>query len=439
MYSKLRAVVFASVAGMAIVATGSAFAEAPLGAPIPEQNPENPRGAASAAAAAQQETVTSRPRPEYDPLGIRYEGFYFYPKWTQTEQFDDNIFATPSGGKSDLISIFSPSFQVRSDFNQHAVSFGARADLGRYMISPSEDYDDWSLFGDSRIDVTRDAGLVGSITFAHRHEDRGSPDDVNGKNPTTFYALAPTIGGYWQLNRFSIRTQLGVTRYDYNNVESSTGQTLIQDDRDRAEYDVATRFGYEIQPGYEAFVSGSYNNRVYNQKVDLDGFRRSNHGWEVDAGTALNLTDIIFGNVFAGYYQQYYQDSRFATTTGVSFGADMTWNVTKLTTIKALIERRTEETTQAAASGYNSMNFGASVDHELLRNVILSAAGSYQQNDYKGITRTDKLYRADVGGKYLINRYAALGLAYNFLDRSSDAPGEGFTINQVLLTLDLQM
>ena len=314
------------------------LAEATVGAPIPDENQQgNPRAAATAAAAAQQETVTSRPRPEYDPLGIRAEGFYFYPKWTQTEMFDDNIFATPGAGHADLISIFSPAFQIRSDFNEHAVSFGGRADLGRYMISPDENYDDWAFFGDGRIDITRDAGLVGAATFSRRHEDRGSPENVDGKHPTEFYAFAPSVGGYWQLNRFSIRTELGATRYDYENVTTSTGQTIIQDDRDRTEYTAGARFGYEIIPNYEAFFRGAYNNRVYNDKTDADGFRRSSHGWEVDVGTAINLTDIIFGNVFGGYYQQYLPGFALrARASGPSFGGDLTWNVTKLTTLKAL-------------------------------------------------------------------------------------------------------
>jgi len=421
---------------MVIASTGPSLAESTVGAPFPD---EDVRARAAEEAARQRETVTTRPRPEYDPLGIRYEGFYFYPKWTQTEVFDDNIFAVPSGTTSDLISVFSPAFQVRSDFNQHAISLGGRADLGRYMINPGENYDDWAIFGDGRLDILRNAGVVGAITFARRHEDRGSPDDVNGKNPTEFYALAPSLGAYWQLNRFSIRAETGLTRYDYEDVTSSQGFTIDQDDRDRTEYEGGARFGYEIVPNYEAFIRGTFNNRVYNNKVDNDGFRRSNHGFAIDVGTALDLTGVIFGNVFVGYHKQYYQDSRFEPTSGVDFGADVTWNVTRLTTVKALVERRTEETTLNGASGYNSMNFGASVDHELLRNVILSAAGSYQINNYDGIDRDDDLIRADVGGKYLINRYAAIGLAYNFLNRNSTAPGEDFTINQVLLTLDLQM
>ena len=437
MNSKLIAAVFASTAGMVIAGMGPAFAESTVGAPFPD---EDVRARAAAEAAQQRETVTSRPRPEYDPLGIRYEGFYFYPKWTQTEVFDDNIFAVPNGTTADLISVFSPAFQVRSDFNQHAVSLGGRADLGRYMINPDENYDDWAFFGDGRIDITRASGLTGAITFARRHEDRGSPDDVNGKNPTEFYALAPSIGAYWQLNRISIRTEAGLTRYDYEDVTTATGQVINQDDRDRTEYTGGARFGYEIVPNYEAFIRGVYNKREYNDKTDGDGFRRSSHGWAVDVGTAIDLTGVIFGNVFAGYHEQYYDDSRFQSQGGVDFGADVTWNVTRLTTVKALVERRTEETTLQGASGYNSMNFGASVDHELLRNVILSASGSYQMNNYDGnIERDDKLIRAAAGGKYLINRYAAIGLAYNFLNRQSDAPGEDFMINQVLLTLDLQM
>jgi hypothetical protein len=437
MNSKLIAAAIVSTTSVMIVGMGAAFAESTVGAPFPD---EDVRARAAAEAAAQRETVTSRPRPEYDPLGIRYEGFYFYPKWTQTEVFDDNIFAVPSGTTADLISIFSPAFQVRSDFNQHAVSVGGRADLGRYMINPSENYDDWAFFADGRIDVTRDAGLVGAATFARRHEERGSPDDVDGKHPTEFYAFAPSIGGYYQLNRISIRTEASLTRYDYEDVSTSDGDIIDQDDRDRTEYNGGARFGYEIVPNYEAFLRGTFNNRVYNDKTDTSGFRRSNHGFAIDVGAAIDLTGVIFGNVFAGYHKQYYQDSRFQPVNGVDFGADVTWNVTRLTTVKALIERRTEETTLNNASGYNSMNFGASVDHELLRNVILSASGSYQMNNYDGeVSRDDKLIRAGAGGKYLINRYAAIGLAYNFLNRNSNEQGEDFTINQVLLTLDLQM
>ena len=433
---RLIAVAFASTASMVIMGSGAARAESTLGAPFPD---ENVRERSEQQTQQQRETVTTRPRPEYDALGIRYEGFYFYPKWTQSEVFDDNIFAVPGAGKSDLISVFSPAFQVRSDFNQHAVSLGGRADLGRYMISPDENYDDWAFFSDGRIDITRSAGLVGASTFARRHEDRGSPDAVDGKHPTEFYAFSPSIGAYWQLNRISLRTEAGLTRYDYEDVTTATGQVIDQDDRDRVEYLGGARIGYEIVPSYEAFFRGTYNQRVYQQTVDNDGFQRDSHGFELDVGTALDLTGVLFGNIFGGWREQYYKETQFSTVRGPSFGADLTWNVTRLTTAKALVTRRTEETTTVGSSGYNSMNFGASVDHELLRNVILSASGSYQINDYDGSDRDDKLIRAAAGGKYLINRYASVGLAYNFVNRKSNAEGADFTINQVLLTLDLQM
>src|SRR5699024_6218829 len=112
------AAVLASMATALTITSLPALAQQAPGAPFPDD--ADVRQRARDEAIRQRETVTTRPRPEYDALGVRYEGFYFYPKWTQTEEFDDNIFAEPTAGEADLISIFSPAFQVRSDWNNHA-------------------------------------------------------------------------------------------------------------------------------------------------------------------------------------------------------------------------------------------------------------------------------------------------------------------------------
>src|SRR4051812_21342077 len=43
------------------------------------------------------QTVTDRPRPELDPLGVHLGTFFLYPRLELDELFNDNIFATRSG------------------------------------------------------------------------------------------------------------------------------------------------------------------------------------------------------------------------------------------------------------------------------------------------------------------------------------------------------
>jgi hypothetical protein len=70
--------------------------------------------------------------------------------------------------------------------------------------------------------------------------------------------------------------------------------------------------------------------------------------------------------------------------------------------------------------------------------VLLGANLSASQDDFQGINRTDKIYRAGVSAKYLINRYANIGGEYRLRMRNSDASGADFTENQFLLRLRVQ-
>ena len=124
------------------------------------------------------ETVTERGLPAYQPLGIRAGGFLVFPKIEVSEVFDDNIFVDPSGEVHDFLTYINPSITVRSNFPRHELNFWAIANIGRYASEDGEDFEDYEVGFDGRIDAIRDANLFGGVVYAIRHEGRGSPDDV---------------------------------------------------------------------------------------------------------------------------------------------------------------------------------------------------------------------------------------------------------------------
>src|SRR5258708_24184918 len=71
------------------------------------------------------DTVTTRPRPDYDPLGIRLGSFLLFPQFGLQESFDSNIFATQNAAKGDFITSLDPSLDLRSNWNNHALNFHA--------------------------------------------------------------------------------------------------------------------------------------------------------------------------------------------------------------------------------------------------------------------------------------------------------------------------
>ena len=77
------------------------------------------------------ETVTSRTRPELDPLGAHSGGFLLYPKVSIVEEFNDNIFAADNNQEIDFITAVTPGERLRSERNNQALNFEGSATIGR--------------------------------------------------------------------------------------------------------------------------------------------------------------------------------------------------------------------------------------------------------------------------------------------------------------------
>ncbi len=197
------------------------------------------------------------------------------------------------------------------------------------------------------------------------------------------------------------------------------------------------RVGYEINPQYEAFVRGSYNDINYDG-LNSAGIDRSSDGYGVAVGLEVDFGGIFFGDFFAGFRSQDYDDSSLDDFDGFGGGADITWNVTKLTTIGFSALGDVQETTADGASGRLVATGEVTVDHELLRNLLLAANASVTRDDYEGISRTDYVYRAGFGVTYMLNRYLRLGADYDFRKRDAEAGGTDFTENVALIRLQVQ-
>jgi hypothetical protein len=390
------------------------------------------------------ETVTNRARPDYDPLGVRAGGFVVLPSLRLDGAYNDNIFSTNTNEQSDLIATASPTLVLQSDWGNHMLRLQGGADIGRYLDNDAEDFEDYDFNARGRVDVTRRTKIRGGVGYRQEHVRRSSPDDVAGVEPTIYDVLSANIEGSQTFNRLTVSAGGAINRFDYDDVAAAGGITINNDDRDRDNIEGNVKVAYEVTPRYQAFVRGAYNVRNYESAVDDNGVNRDSDGYEVVVGVSLDFGGITFGDFYAGYRAQDYDDPRLNTASGPVVGADVTWNVTPLTTVVGSVSRVIREsttrdaTTGAFASGRFFTTVGVTVDHELKRNVLLAANASASQDDFEGINRTDEIYRAGVGAKYLLNRYASVGGEYRFRMRNSDVGGGDFTENQVLLRVLVQ-
>ncbi|HYC02359.1 MAG TPA: outer membrane beta-barrel protein [Azospirillaceae bacterium] len=368
--------------------------------------------------------VDRRSNPDFSPLGVRAGAFLIRPSVTVAGQYDDNVFADERNTIDDYVLVVQPRLTAGTNWGRHALNFRTGGEFARFQDFGSEDYDDYYIGGDGRLDIGVDYAATAGANYARKHEERGSPNDVRGREPVEFDQTNLSLGLSKGVTRITGRVRFDYAGYDFDDVRGIGNAEIDQDNRDRDTYGTAARVGYEFQPGLATFVEGGYNWVRY----DRDSLR-DNEGYRLTAGAAIDLGGITSGEIFAGYRSQQYDNPAFSNNNGFAFGGNLLWRPTGLTSVRLSLVNEVAETIEAGSSGFTANSIGVEVDHELLRNVLLSADVRYTSNDYKSSVREDDVWSYGAGARYLVNRNFSVGADWRRTDRASNLLGADFDRN----------
>ena len=385
--------------------------------------------------------VLERPRPDYEAVGARFGSFRVFPKVTGSVFYDSNIFATETNEDADTFFLVQPEVNVTSDWSRHALEAHARAVFTRYVENDQENADDYVVGTSGRLDVLRSTRILGGAEYSNLTEARTATNTVRGlQEPVQYDLTRAYVEGQHDFVDLRLRGRVEYREFDYKNGVDLLNQPVLLQDRDREILDVIVRGGYAVSPDTSFFVEVAHNTRKYRLKPPVVAQDRDSDGYEVTAGANFQITQLIAGEVQAGYLRQKYDASSLDNVEGFAMQADVDWFVTQLTTLGFTAIRTIDDPADFRAAGLVSTQAAVTVDHELLRNVILSGRLRYEDAQYKGIDREDKVWGASVNGTYLLNRRVGLsgGYAYlkqesNGLDRSND-----FDVHRLFVSVVLQ-
>lgn len=361
--------------------------------------------------------VDQRSRPEFDPLGIRWNSLLLYPRVKTGIKFDSNIFATAHDPKSDFALVISPEVIARWESPISAYEAKVGADFYRYNSFSSQDRIDAHAKVRTRNEITRDLRFETSLGAARRHETPGeasAPRDT--MEPVPYYDLQGEATVTKTFNRFGIGVGAGVRNLTYEDVESLTGGTIDQSWRNGTILTATVRPFYEFSPGYRIYSRLQANTRDYAGEGELN---RDSEGYDARAGLEFGLTPLIFGAIEAGYLSQSYSNDLIGPVDGISGGTKLTWLATPLMTVSLKADRTVAETAQQGIDARLDTKGGLEIDYELFRNLIVSAGAEYLNQDFKGSTRKDDVVKLSLGFEYLRNRSIEVGARYDFIDRAS--------------------
>ncbi|MEE8339648.1 MAG: outer membrane beta-barrel protein [Xanthomonadales bacterium] len=218
-----------------------------------------------------QRTVDRKP-VDFQSAGIRLGSFALKTGAELALEHNDNIFYLDNLKISDSIIHVRPWASLSSDWSRHELNLSAYADIGRYDDFGSEDYEDWVVNLDGRIDVKRGSFFNYQASYMQLHEDRSSPDDVGGIAPTEFTFSGFGAGYSHTFNRVTAALDFKTVDTDFDNNVRLDGTILDNQDRDRTRNALELRLAYELSPQRSVFVSAEANEVDYDQEFDNGGF-----------------------------------------------------------------------------------------------------------------------------------------------------------------------
>jgi hypothetical protein len=339
-------------------------------------------------------SVAERPKPEYEPLPVRFGAFVISPAITGGLTYDDNIFAADTKGASDGIIDITPSVSLASDWTRNQISGFVRLDQSLYLDHTGEDTTDYATGLSGRLDVRRDLGLASGFDYERDTEPRTSEASPTGAvHPVQYDLASGWIESSKTFDRLRLTARGSIQDYAYDNAEALGGGEIYQHDQDRTESVAAGSAEYVYSPELSLVTSLTANRRQYRDAA-LGEASRTSSGYEATIGVGFDIARLARGDIRIGYLDQTYESRAFKGAGGLALRGKVEYFPTALTTITATANRSVQDSGIPGVAGYVAEAAALQIDHELLRNLVLSGRFSDGDNHYLAYSRKDVIETA---------------------------------------------
>lgn len=355
--------------------------------------------------------------------------------------YDDNVYAQRNDKQSDGLWLLTPQLDLSREGEVFDFKFYGEAEIGRYWSESSEDYNDAELGLSASAEVADGQEVFGGLSYAWEHEDRSSPDAVNGLEPQEYANLRGHLGYGATFGETELRVGGTYERLDFDDV-ATTGDPIDGDVRDRDLYTVGARVGQDIGGGWWVFGQAYGDYRSYEMDADTTDpaqFDRDSEGLTLAGGLRYRPRPNLDIEVLGGLIYQTYDDPRFDDVVAPDIGAQFDWRPNPKTRVVAHMDRTLEETTATGSSGIVSTAAGVTISRLLRRDFSLYGGLDVIQDDYQDISRDELTFLADAGLRHYVSPRIYLDFNYNFARRDSDVSAFDYDNHQVFFSIGAQL
>ena len=377
--------------------------------------------------------------PQVEERGFKLGSFTVYPQLQAGMFYDSNIYATRTAAVSDGVGTISPSIAIRSNWDHNALYAEAGADLTGYLKYGNENTVDWHTRLEGRIDVDPATRIILGGIALMEHEDRASPDAVEGLTPTRYWEVNGYAGLVHRIGVFNIRVGGALERITYANVIGLNGE-INNHDRNHNRYTAGISVTDNANSAFRPFLEGLADIRRYDHTPDdfalpptNVGYYRNSDGYRVSAGAHFRISTAVVGEASVGIMGRYYADPRFKPVITPAADLNMRWNATQNTTAVLFLDRSIEETTLAGSPAYVYSVVGGRVEQVITPDLTGIVRLAFARADFRQSTRWDNEADMSVGARYYLTSSFYIGADYRYTQRISEDSTINFSRHEVFV------
>ncbi|MDX8400528.1 MAG: outer membrane beta-barrel protein [Gallionellaceae bacterium] len=290
---------------------------------------------------------------------IHLGGVSAYPGLSVLEKSNNNLYRSDLNKQSSLITVVSPSLNLRAEKGDDIYSMDYRADVARYAQSSADDYIDHTLSGAVQMPISAHSFVKFDPEFHLGHDDRGSTFGPGTDSPNTWkkavYKGALSYGSADSIGRFLMDVSYSDVVYQ-NNRTTTTGY-------DKTQKYLSGSFYLRVLPKSTVFV------QVDNLKIAYKDTASTLNGNELRLllGLTWKATAQTNGTFKIGQLQKSF-DRGHSTFSGDSWEGTVRWSPRQTTHIEWLAGRKSSESTgvgDLVLSTNNALDFSYNLSEKI--------------------------------------------------------------------------
>jgi len=365
----------------------------------------------------------------YARAEIKYGNIRIYPEIYVQEMFRDNIYQTQRDKNSDFITTIAPSLTMAYLFGPNSFRIGYRAGFLQYARFSKNNYVDQNGF--TSLNLRFPSGLDIDAQYDYKNSVRERTAEIARQRPYEEsignLGVAYKFADRWKARAFWTYDDLAFKSDRFDRTESYTQNTY------------GAQLYYRLTARMSTLVEYNY---IYKDFFSSDNSDHKDN--LIYAGVAFDPAGKLKGELKGGYGWKKFKNSLAGRNNSPKtwiIAMNATQDFTKRTSLALNASRGFQDDTDFGNASYTATSVSLALQHMLTSKIGGVIGGGFSENAYLDDTRepvtnvlkkrTDKIWSANVGLFYNIQRWLEARLEYSYQDKDSNFQNYSFRENRV--------